>query len=260
MNIFGYIPVRMKSTRLPGKPLKKIKKIPLLQHVFIRSKMFRQWKDLRIATCDSEIAEHCDKNKIPYVLTSKNHRGCIDRIYEAANNSKIKIRDKDIIICIQGDEPFLKPIMINKIVKSFKNNRNADSSVVTMDIISKAQYYSNSIVKIVHDTKGKILYNSRSPIPFAKKFSPNIRAKRIFGIFAFKWSYLKTYQSYGNSFLEIIESVDTNRICENNDNQYIANVNHYKCNPVDTYEDLLKAEKTMNNDPIWHKYKNIIIE
>ena len=73
MNIFGYIPVRMKSTRLPGKPLKKIKKIPLLQHVFIRSKMFRQWKDLRIATCDSEIAEHCDKNKIPYVLTSKNH-------------------------------------------------------------------------------------------------------------------------------------------------------------------------------------------
>ena len=83
--IIGIIPVRMKASRFPGKPLKKIINLTMLEHVYYRSKFFKHWTKLIVATCDKEIFEYCKIKKIPCIMTSNKHKRCLDRVHEAAS-------------------------------------------------------------------------------------------------------------------------------------------------------------------------------
>ena len=94
--IFGIIPVRMASSRFPGKPLKKILSITLLRHVYERCLFFKNWSHLSLAICDSEFASYAKKNNIPFIWTSKRHQRCLDRVAEAANKIKNSILKKKI--------------------------------------------------------------------------------------------------------------------------------------------------------------------
>ena len=98
IKLFGFIPARMAASRFPGKPLKLIRHLPMLLHVYLRSNFFKNWKDLRVATCDKEIINYCKKNNIPSIITSKKHRGCLDRVFEAALKSKIKIEEGPVAV------------------------------------------------------------------------------------------------------------------------------------------------------------------
>ena len=95
----------MKFTRFPNKPLKKILGIPMIEHVYERSKLFGKWENLFLTTCDNEIKNFAwQKNTSSYDI--KNTKRCLDRVYEAA--SKIKgINNNDIVVCVQGDEPMM---------------------------------------------------------------------------------------------------------------------------------------------------------
>ena len=84
MKIYGFIPARMASTRFPGKPLKKILNKTMLSHVYEKSKLFSGWSILSVCTCDNIIKKFCKKNKYPLIMTSKKHKGCLDRVFEAA--------------------------------------------------------------------------------------------------------------------------------------------------------------------------------
>ena len=112
--IYGFIPVRMKASRLPGKPLIKILNKTMLEHVFERAKMYKNWEKLIVTTCDKKIVKFSNKKNYPNILTSKNHKRALDRVFEAAK--KINVRRNDIVVCVQGDEPLLYPSMIKKVV------------------------------------------------------------------------------------------------------------------------------------------------
>ena len=254
--IFGFIPARMAATRFPNKPLKKIMGIPMIEHVYERSKLFKNWKNLFLTTCDIEIKKFCSIKKIPVIMTSKKHKRCLDRVYEAA--SKVKgIKDKDIIVCVQGDEPMMKTEMIENVLKPIYKNKKIDATVLAMDIVEESQFKDKNAVKIIHKTSGEVLYTSRSPIPYTENFSKKTKAKRIYGIFAFRWHSLKKFYFTKPSFLEVSESCDSNRICDNYGGQFIAKQKYEDSFSVDTEKDLKKVEKYLKNNKQNYKYLKI---
>ena len=245
MKIFGFIPARMKAHRFPGKPLKKILGKPMIEHVFRRSSQFKKWSDLKIATCDKEIVNFCNSKNFPVVMTSIKHKRCLDRVYEAANKNKTKIKDEDLVICIQGDEPMLTGSMISNLISPFKKSKKVKSTILAMEIIDKKQFNNPNIVKIVHDIKGRVLYSSRAPMPYFSNFIKGRKPRRIFGMYAFKWKYLKHFNKLKPSPLEIMESCDTNRICDNGEEMFVAKQKYSNSFAVDTPQDLKKVEKFM---------------
>ena len=256
--IVGIIPVRMGSTRFPGKPLKKILSIPLLRHVYERSLCFKDWHHLTFAICDNEIAKYLKRNNIPFVWTSKKHERCLDRVSEAASKikKKINISVNDLIICIQGDEPMLNPDMFKKIV-NFHKLHKVNSTVLCMKIVDKKQYKDLNVVKVVNDCNKKILYQSRRPIPFVKKFKKSIGAKRIYGIFGFKFSYLRKFTKMKSSNLEILESCDTNRLCFHGEEQYVIDYDFYPSYSVDRPSHINIVTKYLKKDKLFKKYKSL---
>ena len=250
--IIGIIPARMAASRFPGKPLKKICGIEMLSHVFLRARLFNKWSSLIVALCDKEIKKFCIEKKYPYSITSDKHIRCLDRVYEASKKIK-NIKSNDIIVCVQGDEPMLKPDMITKVIKPLIKDKK-ECSVLAMDIDNEEQYLNPNIVKIIHDLNGRVLYTSRSPVPYTKKFSKKIGAKRIYGIFAFTYKFLKKFSQTKASHLENVESCDSNRICDNYSNQYIAQYKFFPSYSVDTLRDLKKVEQSIKKDSLYKKY------
>ena len=111
MKINAFIPVRMSSSRFPGKPLTKLLKMTMLEHVWRRTKM-SDVDETYVALCDKETIDICKKIGAKYIITSKKHEMCMDRIAEASNKKK-----SDIIVTVQGDEPLITPQMINLTIK-----------------------------------------------------------------------------------------------------------------------------------------------
>lgn len=256
MKIFGFIPARMGSSRYYGKPLEKILNIPMLEHVYRRANLYNNWERLFITGCDYEIKKFSYEKKFPYIATSKKHKRCLDRVFEAASKLKNKINNNDLIICVQGDEPMLKPSMIKNCIKPFLENKKVQGTVLAMDIIDKKQFEDPNIVKIIHDTNDEVLYTSRSPVPYARNFNKKIGAKRIYGIFGFRWKYLKKFYFLNESKLELIESCDSNRLCDNGRGQYIARQNYTDSFSVDVPKDLKKVERYMKRDKLFKRYKS----
>ena len=243
----------MAATRFPNKPLKKILGIPMIEHVYERSKLFKNWKNLFLTTCDKEIKSFCSTKNIPVIMTSKKHKRCLDRVYEAA--SKIKgIKDRDIVVCVQGDEPMMKTEMIENVLKPIYKNKKINATVLAMDIIDERQFRDINAVKIIHKISGEVLYTSRVPIPHTKNFTKKTKAKRIYGIFAFRWHSLKKFYFTKPSFLEISESCDSNRICDNHGGQFIAKQKYEDSFSVDTEKDLKKVEKYLKKNKQNYKY------
>ena len=112
MKINAFIPVRMSSSRFPGKPLTKLMSITMLEHVWQRTKL-SDVDETYIALCDKETIDICKKIGAKYIITSKKHEMCMDRIAEASNKKK-----SEIIVTVQGDEPLIKPEMINLTIKN----------------------------------------------------------------------------------------------------------------------------------------------
>ena len=106
----------------------------------------------------------------------------------------------------------------------------------------------------MHDLNGNVLYTSRSPIPYMKEFDAGAGAKRVGGIFGFKWDFLKWFTKTPESPLEIAEACDSNRICDNGFFQRIAPMTFRPYQSVDSIEDVARVEAAMPADPLWGKY------
>ena len=254
--VIGVVPARMASSRFPGKPLFPICGRPMVEHVFERARMFPGWDALVLATCDPEIAEFGRAKNYPVVMTADTHTRALDRVAEAAPKCVPDIRDDDIVVCVQGDEPMMRPDMIDAAVKPLLDDPKARGTVLAMDIDDEAVFLNPDTVKIVHDLAGNVLYTSRSPIPWCKPgaFSPALGAKRIYGIFAFRWHFLKWFTETPESPLELKEACDSNRICDHGLGQIIAPYPAIQSYSVDSPVDRDKVEVHMKSDPFWGQY------
>ncbi len=245
----------MKASRFPGKPLYPILGRPMVEHVFQRAMQFPRWDGLFLATCDKEIADLGREKKWPVLMTSDTHTRCLDRVAEAAQKCGLPLEDSDIIVCVQGDEPMLHPDMIAASIEPLLSQPEAGCTVLAMEIAKQDQFLNPNTVKIIHNDKGEVLYTSRAPVPYcAGDFSLDLGAKRIYGIFAFRWSALKAFTSMEETRLEKVESCDSNRILDSNFTQYIAPYPYRPSFSVDSPEDIPLVERHIQGDVLWGTY------
>jgi 3-deoxy-manno-octulosonate cytidylyltransferase (CMP-KDO synthetase) len=256
MKIIGIVPARMAASRFPGKPLYSILGRPMLEHVFIRASMYKEWSHLLVATCDHEIETFCSNKNIPVVMTGTYHTRALDRVAEAVGFLNDEVLDDDIIVCVQGDEPMLRPDMISQVIKPLQEDVGKVATVLAMHITEESIWKNQDTVKIIHNAQGKVLYTSRAPLPYCKgSFSNDLKARRIYGIFAFRWKALKAFTLHEETRLEQLEACDSNRILDMSFSQYIAEYPSIKSFSVDSPSDISLVEREMVLDEYWNLYR-----
>jgi 3-deoxy-manno-octulosonate cytidylyltransferase (CMP-KDO synthetase) len=249
MKVAAVIPVRMGSSRFPGKPLAKILGISMVEHVFQRSRMSKLLDDVYIATCDKEIREVAEGFGAQVIMTAATHHRASDRVAEAAE----KI-EADIIVLIQGDEPMTTPEMIDAAVLPMLDNPEVQCINLAARIKTEDEFLSPNTIKVVVDINGDALYFSREPIPtkHLKEFS-NLPAYKQVCIIPFRSEILQAYANLEPTPLEIAESIDMMRFLEHGFSvrMVATDVNIYA---VDTPADLAQVEGLMRNDPVVAQY------
>jgi 3-deoxy-manno-octulosonate cytidylyltransferase (CMP-KDO synthetase) len=255
MKIAGIVPVRMAASRFPGKPMHLIHGRPMLEHVYLRAKMYTGWTDLVLATCDDEIAQFAHSKAIPVIMTGSHHSRALDRVAEATERLGRSYGDDDIVVCVQGDEPMMRPDMIEAVLSPLLANSAVPCTVLAMHIAEESIWLNPDTVKIIHNDAGEVLYTSRAPVPYCKnKFSAELMVRRIYGIFAFRWRYLKAFTAHEQTRLEKLEACDSNRILDMPFSQYIAPYPYVKSFSVDSPSDIGLVEQHMESDQYWTLY------
>ena len=254
MNIIGIIPARMASSRFPGKPLAKICEIPMVGHVYFRSKMSNLLNDVYVATCDQEIVDYVSSIGGRAIMTKDTHERASDRTAEALLKIEADTKQKvDIVVMIQGDEPMITPQMIDLAVKPLRNDPNVLVSNLMASIASRQEHEDSNEVKVVVDLENNALYFSREPIPSRKKGAENIPMYKQVCIIPFQRDFLLKFNELQSTPLEIIESVDMMRVLEHG-----HKVKMVYCDvvtgSVDTAEDLTRVEQMMENDSLIARY------
>ena len=253
--IIGVIPARMAASRFPGKPLHPILGKTMIEHVYHRAKLFPKWDKLVLATCDDEIANFSNEKDIPVVMTGSHHTRALDRVAEAIEIIGDDIKDDDIVINVQGDEPMMRPDMIETVVAPLLSNKDIPATILAMHIIDEELWKNPDIVKLIHNDEGEVLYTTRVPVPFCKgEFTPELMARRVYGIFAFRWKFLKAFTKYPETRLERLEACDSNRVLDMSFRQYIAPYPNLPSFSVDSPEDIALVEKHMINDEYFDQY------
>jgi 3-deoxy-manno-octulosonate cytidylyltransferase (CMP-KDO synthetase) len=255
MKVIGIVPARMAASRFPGKPLYMIHGRPMLEHVYLRARMYGGWSTLALATCDQEIARFAAEKAFPVIMTGSHHTRALDRVAEAVERLGETVEDGDIVVCVQGDEPMLQPDMIDAVVSPLLKKPEIPCTVLAIHITDKSQWLNPDIVKVIHNDAGEVLYTSRVPLPYSKhEFAAELMARRIGGIFAFRWKYLKLFTRHPETRLEQLEACDSNRILDMPFRQFIAPYRSLHAFSVDSPADIKLVEDHMLSDGCWARY------
>jgi 3-deoxy-manno-octulosonate cytidylyltransferase (CMP-KDO synthetase) len=250
MNIIGVIPARMASSRFPGKPLAPINGIPMIGHVYHRSKMSASLSEVYVATCDQEISDYVASIGGKAIMTADTHERATDRTAECLLKVEAETgRSVDLVVMIQGDEPMLMPEMIDLAVAPLLEERSLDVVNLMAPLRSRQEHEDPNEVKVVVDQQGYALYFSREPIPSRKKGAESIPMFKQVCIIPFRRDFLLKFNQLSPTPLEIVESVDMLRILEHGYRVKMVLSNHDTYS-VDTPEDLKTVEKEMVKDAI----------
>ena len=254
MNIIGIIPARLASSRLPNKPLAKIIGMPMIGHVYLRSKMSSIMEEVYVATCDQEIKDYVESIGGKAIMTSNSHERASDRTAEALLEiEKVTEKKMGIVVMIQGDEPMVTPEMISAAVKPLLDSPSLQITNLMENIETQEEHEDPAEVKVVVDKNNNALYFSREPIPSRKKGGVNIPMLKQVCIIPFRRDFLLKYNEMDQTPLEIIESVDMNRLLENGIQIKMVMRDEITL-AVDTREDLNRVNELMIKDKLIEKY------
>ncbi len=242
MNVIGIIPARYASTRFPGKPLVKINGKTMIQRVYEQGKLAVD--ELWVATDDDRIKTAVEAFSGNVVMTSSKHRSGTDRVVEAVNKiSALKSCKFDIVVNIQGDEPFIHPSQIKELVNCFDSPKTQIASLIKL-IDSQEDLFDPNKVKVVVNDKLKALYFSRFAIPFLRGIEEKYwlqkgKFYKHIGMYAYQCDVLKEITKLPPGELELAESLEQLRWMENGYQIQLAITNH-ESTGIDTPEDLEK--------------------
>lgn len=241
------IPARFESTRFPGKPLVSIAEKPMIQHVYERCARARSVVQVIVATDDARIFQAVRSFGGEVRMTSASHRSGTDRVAEIAAGS-----DADVIVNVQGDEPLIDPNCLDAAVEPFQSDSELMISTLSVSGISKDDWRSPNVTKVVVDGEGFALYFSRSPIPYLRdrgdKRTPPPFLKHV-GLYAYRKAFLAKLGSLRESRLEKAEALEQLRFLENGYRIKVVNTN-YQSLAVDTPEDLERV-RTFIKEHAW---------
>lgn len=253
-NVVGIIPARMGSNRFPGKPLSKICGIPMVGHVYLRSRMSKAMSDVYIATCDKEISDYASSIGAQAVMTASTHERASDRAAEAMLKIERQTGNRvDIAVMIQGDEPMLQPGMIDESLGPLYADDTIQLTNLMSPIHDLREFDDPNVVKVVTDDNCFALYFSREPIPSRKKAKTNVPMYKQVAIIPFRRDFLIKFNELKPTPLEIAESVDMLRVLEHGHKVKMVRTCHATYG-VDTPADLERVEFIMSEDKLRSVY------
>lgn len=242
MNIIGIIPARYASSRFPGKPLVDIAGKSMIQRVYERCLLSKSLNEAVVATDDDRIANHVQSFGGNVILTSSTHSSGTDRCAEAANH----FPDADIVINIQGDEPFIQPEQIDLLAACF-NTPGTEIATLVKKVDSYQELFNHNTPKVVIDSNGKALYFSRNTIPYQRDIPENewLEKQTYFkhiGIYGFDVKTLQKLTQLPISSLEKAEALEQLRWLENGYSIQTAETS-YQSYGIDSPDDITLALK-----------------
>lgn len=242
MKFTGIIPARYASTRFPGKPLADICGMTMIERVY--RQVEKALDDVWVATDDDRISDTVKAFGGNVVMTSPTHRSGTDRCYEAYRNIA---SDADVIINIQGDEPFINPSQLEEIMRCFDDESTQIATLVRPfdPALGIDALFNPNTPKVVMDENMFAMYFSRSVIPYVRGVEKEEWAKKVqfythIGMYAYRADALEQITQLQQSPLELIESLEQLRWLQNG---FKIKVGISNCGTIgiDTPEDLERA-------------------
>ncbi len=248
MKVLIVIPSRFGSSRFEGKPLVDIAGKSLVQRTYLQA--LKTGLDARVvvATDDERIYNHVSAFG-DCVMTSETHKSGTDRCFEVAE----KINDSfDVLINLQGDEPFILPEQIELLASAF-HDKAVDIATLKKPISSKEDLFNPNIVKVLSRTDETAIYFSRQAIPYLRGTESNDWATqfqyfRHVGIYAFRYSAIDALKALPESRLELAESLEQLRWLENGFRIHTAETD-FISPAIDSPEDLLTVDNFLKLNP-----------
>ena len=242
MTISALIPARLNSTRLEKKLLKDLCGIPLIVRTYKNIVKTNLFNEVIVVTDSDEIIDVLVKNDIKFLKSKNEHKTGTDRIAEFSNEFK-----SDIIVNIQGDEPFINKNDLKKIIEVFNNDIDNKIDIVSLMISLKSNIdiINPNNVKVIVDKNNNSIYFSRNVIPFNRS-NYKIKYFKHVGIYAFRNSYLNEFKNYIQSDLEKTEMIEAIRVIENGKKIKMIEIFNEHIS-IDTIDDFKIAESILNN-------------
>lgn len=239
MTVTGIIPARYSSTRLPGKPLILIHGKPMIQRVYEQSKKSKLLSRVIVATDDQRIFDFVASFGGEVMMTSDKHVSGTDRLAEA-----VKMINCDIVVNVQGDEPFIDPNNIDIAIEPLLKDRMLNVSTLAFKITNPLDLENENKVKVVLDKNNFALYFSRNYIPFDMEHNParvwTLKDRKFYkhiGLYVYRKSFLIRFSKMKKSYLEEVEKLEQLRILENGERIKVV-ITKKDSVSIDTAEDI----------------------
>lgn len=241
MKFISIIPARYNSSRFPGKPLANLAGKPMIQWVYESVSQVEEIDSVYVATDDKRVYDTVHGFNGNAIMTSEDHQCGSERLAECAE--LLKLKDDDIIINVQGDEPLVQVETIQNLVDLFIN---FDIYMATLKkrIDSSEELENPNVVKVVTNLDGYALYFSRQPIPYIRNDKNILDYYKHVGIYGYKKDFLMRYCTMEQTPLEKAESLEQLRVLENGYQIKVAETNGQTIG-VDTPEQLKQVEKIL---------------
>ncbi|MVN77065.1 3-deoxy-manno-octulosonate cytidylyltransferase [Hymenobacter sp. HMF4947] len=243
----GIIPARYASTRLPGKPLVDLGGQTMIQRVVAQAQLAGLARVV-VATDDARILDHVHGFGGEAVLTRADHPSGTDRVWEAFELLG-QPQEVNCIVNIQGDEPFIHPEQINKLVELFAQNPPPAIATLLKPVLTEEELFSSHLPKVVTDQGGRALYFSRHPLPYQRQHPTSEwlrhhRYHRHLGLYAYRPDVLRQLTLLPPSPLEIAESLEQLRWLEAGFPIQTA-ITELDAFGIDTPEDVVRAQQRL---------------
>jgi len=251
--IIVVIPARMASTRLANKPMLDILGIPMIEHVYRRSKLSSLASDVVVATCDKEIFDHIQAIGGKAVMTKDIYDRSTDRIKECVETLERDGDEIDIVVNVGGDEPMIFPEMIDAVINPLLLDQELVTSNLIAEIKSENEFNDHNVVKCVFDCNEYAMYFSREPIPSVIKASGEVKKYKQLSVITFTRDFLFVYSGLPQTPCERAESVDMMRVLEHGYKTKVVKT-EYQTFSVDTQEDYALVKGLLEDDPLLQEY------
>ncbi len=238
IKIGAFIPARYAATRFPAKLMQFLGDKTVIRHTYDNTVATGLFDEVYVVTDSeiifNEITSHAGKA----IMSKKEHESGSDRIAEAVENLDI-----DIVVNVQGDEPFVKKEPLEKLIAVFKDEKVEVASL--MQVLTHTQYITDpNYVKVAVDKNANALFFSRSVIPYARNTNTAITYYEHIGVYAFKKQALLNFTNWSITPLEDAEKIECLRYLENGVSIKMV-LTQYMGIEIDTPEDLIKAAKLL---------------
>ena len=237
MIIVAVIPARYAATRFPGKLMQMLGNKTIIRHVYDNTVSTGLFNDVFVVTDSHIIYKEIKDSGGKVIMSNKEHESGSDRIAEAIAEMNV-----DVVVNVQGDEPFIKKEPLEKLVRLFNDDSIQVASL--MRRISKEEAVSPNNVKVIIDKLGYALYFSRSIVPYQRDEKMNVDYFLHVGVYAYKKDVLMSFTKWPQSSLEKIEKLEQLRYLENGIKIKMAETD-YNNIAIDTPEDLERAKSSL---------------